>query len=63
MKVHEYQARQLLQEAGVPVPPSHVAETVDADLSLFEELMGAVPTWAEGCIYGTDGWEGKRYRK
>lgn len=27
MKVHEYQARQLLADAGVPVPPAVVAET------------------------------------
>jgi len=29
MKVHEYQARDLLTEAGVPVPASSVVETVD----------------------------------
>jgi len=40
-----------------------IAETVDAKLSKFEDLMGAVPIWALNCIYGTDGWEGKRYRK
>ena len=30
MKVHEYQARELLAEAGVPVPPAQVVETAEA---------------------------------
>ena len=29
MKVHEYQARQILADAGVPVPPGHVVESVE----------------------------------
>ena len=29
MKIHEYQARQLLAEAGIPVPEGQVAETVE----------------------------------
>jgi len=38
MKVHEYQARQLLVEAGVPVPASHVVETVDASVEAFNAI-------------------------
>ena len=40
MKVHEYQARQLLVEAGVPVPPSDVVETVDAAVAAFKNIGG-----------------------
>ena len=29
MKVHEYQARELLAEAGVPVPPGRMVQSVD----------------------------------
>ena len=29
----------------------------------FESIMCAVPTWAEGCPIGAEGWIGKRYRK
>lgn len=29
MKIHEYQARQLLSDAGIPVPPGRMVETVD----------------------------------
>ena len=38
MKVHEYQARQLLVEAGVPVPTSHVVETVDQAVEAFNAV-------------------------
>ena len=27
MKIHEYQARQILAEAGIPVPPAEVVRT------------------------------------
>ncbi len=40
MKVHEYQARALLAEAGVPVPPSHVVETADAAVDAFNRIGG-----------------------
>ena len=30
MKIHEYQARALLSDAGIPVPPGCMIETVDA---------------------------------
>ena len=38
MKVHEYQARQLLVDAGVPVPASHVVETVDQAVEAFNTI-------------------------
>ena len=42
MKIHEYQARQILAEAGVPVPPAEVVRTPDeAAYSLTEWLNRA----------------------
>ncbi len=38
MKIHEYQARELLSEAGVPVPPAHVVETADAAVAAYERI-------------------------
>ncbi|MBI1824934.1 MAG: ADP-forming succinate--CoA ligase subunit beta [Planctomycetes bacterium] len=40
MKVHEYQARQLLADAGVPVPKSQVVESVDAAIKAYSEIGG-----------------------
>ena len=40
MKVHEYQARELLADAGVPVPNSSVVETVDQAVAAFEKIGG-----------------------
>ena len=38
MKVHEYQARELLAEAGVPVPPSQTVETADQAVRAFQDI-------------------------
>lgn len=38
MKVHEYQARELLVETGVPVPPSHVVESVEQAVDAFGKI-------------------------
>lgn len=38
MKVHEYQAKQLFKEFGVPVPEGRMAETVDDAFKVAEEL-------------------------
>lgn len=35
MKIHEYQARDLLAKAGVPVPPARVVDTPDAACEAF----------------------------
>ncbi len=40
MKIHEYQAKQLLREAGVAVPPGVVATSSDEAAAAFEELGG-----------------------
>ncbi|UCE58793.1 MAG: ADP-forming succinate--CoA ligase subunit beta [Phycisphaerales bacterium] len=40
MKIHEYQARELLTDAGVPVPPSHVVQTPDAAMNAARQIGG-----------------------
>ncbi len=47
MKVHEYQARQLLTEAGVPVPASSVVNTVDQAMTAFSDIGGTVVVKAQ----------------
>ena len=42
MKIHEYQAKQLLSEAGVPVPRGIVVKSADEAAKAFEELGGAI---------------------
>jgi succinyl-CoA synthetase beta subunit len=39
MKVHEYQARELLDQAGVPVPPGAMVQTVDEAAARADELL------------------------
>ncbi len=41
MKIHEYQARQLLADAGVPVPPGAMVQTVDDAATRAHELFNA----------------------
>lgn len=38
MKIHEYQAREILRRAGVPVPDWHVVETAHDAASAFETI-------------------------
>jgi len=40
MKIHEYQAKQILRDAGVAVPRSIVAATADEAAAAFKELGG-----------------------
>ena len=39
MKIHEYQARELLSEAGIPVPPGAMVQTVDDAESRAKALL------------------------
>jgi succinyl-CoA synthetase beta subunit len=39
MKIHEYQAKQILREHGVPVPQGEVANTVDEALEVAKRLI------------------------
>ncbi len=47
MKVHEYQARQFLVEAGVPVPASEVVETPDQAAAAYSKIGGTVVVKAQ----------------
>lgn len=47
MKIHEYQARQLLQEAGIPVPPCHVVGSVEDAVRAYDSLGGRVVVKAQ----------------
>jgi succinyl-CoA synthetase beta subunit len=47
MKVHEYQARQLLEEAGVPVPASRVVENVEDAVAAHQAMGGVVVVKAQ----------------
>src|SRR4051812_5559082 len=38
MKIHEYQARQLLTEAGLPVPPAEVARSANEAVAAFKKF-------------------------
>ena len=40
MKIHEYQAKEILRAAGVPVPRSIVARTPEEAAAAFRELGG-----------------------
>jgi len=47
MKVHEYQARQLLAESGVPIPASQVIDTPEAAVDAFDKIGGKVVVKAQ----------------
>lgn len=47
MKIHEYQAKALLAQYGVPVPRGKVAFTVDEAVAAAEELGGSVVVKAQ----------------
>ena len=47
MKIHEYQSRQLLAEAGVPVPPSEVVETAEQAAAAYARIGGRVVVKAQ----------------
>jgi succinyl-CoA synthetase beta subunit len=47
MKIHEYQAKTLLAQYGVPVPRGKVAFTVDEAVAAAEELGGSVVVKAQ----------------
>ena len=38
MKIHEYQARQILSDNAIPVPPAQVVRTVDEAAAAFDKL-------------------------
>ena len=44
MKIHEYQARQLLADARIPVPAGRMVETVEDAVAETEQLLAAGET-------------------
>src|SRR5438094_4655068 len=38
MKIHEYQARQILADAGIPVPPAEVVRTPDEAATAYKKF-------------------------
>ena len=50
MKIHEYQARQLLAEAGVPVPPAEVVRTPEEAAAAFHKF-GATMCVVKAQVY------------
>src|SRR3954469_23811617 len=42
MKIHEYQARQILSNYGIPVPPAEVVRTPEEAANAFKHLGGAM---------------------
>ncbi|HEX5244821.1 MAG TPA: ADP-forming succinate--CoA ligase subunit beta [Tepidisphaeraceae bacterium] len=42
MKIHEYQARQILSDNGVPVPPAEVVRTPDEAAEAFKRFAGSM---------------------
>jgi len=47
VKIHEYQSRQLLGDAGVPVPPSEVVETPQQAVAAYQRIGGRVVVKAQ----------------
>lgn len=44
MKIHEYQARGLLADAGIPVPPGRMVETIDEAVAEAQQLFAGGST-------------------
>src|SRR5437762_13531733 len=42
MKIHEYQARQILADNGIPVPPAEVVRSPDEAAQAFKDFGGAL---------------------
>jgi succinyl-CoA synthetase beta subunit len=42
MKIHEYQARQILTDNGIPVPPAEVVRSADEAAAAFKKFGGAM---------------------
>lgn len=42
MKIHEYQARQILADAGIPVPPAEVVRSAEEAAAAFDKFGGGM---------------------
>src|SRR5439155_11835872 len=61
MKIHEYQARQILAEAGIPVPPAEVVRTPDEAAEAFKKFTHAQGSASTGmCVVKAQVYAGGR---
>lgn len=61
MKVHEYQAKQIFAEAGIPVPPGEVATTVADAFAIAEKFNKPVMVKAQVHVGGRGKAGGVKY--
>jgi succinyl-CoA synthetase beta subunit len=61
MKIHEYQAKQIFAEAGIPVPPGDVAETPADAFALAEKFNQPVMVKAQVHVGGRGKAGGVKY--
>ena len=54
MKLHEYQAKELLSRFGVPVPEGYAASTVEEAAALVTALVDSA-TYTTGIVIPIDG--------
>ena len=52
MKIHEYQAKELFREEGIPIPPGEVATTTDEAARLAGQYNGAVVVKSQVLVGG-----------
>jgi len=50
MKIHEYQARQLLADAGIPVPPGQMIESIEAAASAYKKAVADAGLGDKGLV-------------
>ena len=53
MKIHEYQAKDILARYGIPVQPGKVAATPEEAEAIARELGGPVVVKSPGLCWGT----------
>jgi len=59
MKIHEYQARQILADHGIAVPPAEVVRSPDEAAAAFKALEATKFDWlvVDGQMHPIDGFE------
>ncbi len=50
MKIHEYQARQLLADAGIPVPPGQMIESIEAAAPAYKRAVSEAGLGDNGLV-------------
>lgn len=61
MKIHEYQAKQIFESAGIPVPQGRVATTVQDAVAIADEIGGPVMVKAQVHVGGRGKAGGVKY--